>query len=167
MCKFKFKKLKYTVTSKIRQSKEHCRNVIVNKLKSESLTSRDWWSTLKNIISVVTRQVYPNLKMFLNIFSYDLDKANILNNYFRDQTIIDDKDVELPMITPYDVESNLSTITFTPADIESILKTLPLGKATGHDSINNRLLRELATELSIPLCSLFNQSIQTGIFPEC
>ena len=55
-----FKKLKNTVTSEIRQSKEHCRNVIVNKLKSESLTSRDWWSTLKNIISV--RQVNPHLK---------------------------------------------------------------------------------------------------------
>ena len=37
----------------------------------------------------------------------------------------------------------------------------------GPDSINNRVLRELATELSVPLCSLFNQSIQTGIFPEC
>ena len=71
------------------------------------------------------------------------------------------------MIYPYDVESNLSTITFTPADIESVLKALPLGMTTDPDSINNRVLRELATELSIPLCSLFNQSVQTGIFPEC
>ena len=162
-----FKKLRNTVTSEIRQSKEHCRNVIVNKLKSESLTSRDWWSTLKNIISGAHKASIPPLENDGTIFSDDLDKANILNNYFCDQTIIDDKDVELPLIYPYDVESNLSTITFTPADIESVLKVLPLGKATGPDSINNRVLRELATELSIPLCSLFNQSVQTGIFPEC
>ena len=109
----------------------------------------------------------PPLENDGTIFSDDLDKANILNNYIRDQTIIDDKGVELLMITPYDLESNLTTITFTPADIESILKPLPLGKATGPDRINNRALRELATELSIPLCSLFNQSIQAGIFPEC
>ena len=136
----------------LKKSKEHCRNVIVNKLKSESLTSRDWWSTLKNIISGGHKASIPPLENDGTIFSDDLDKANILNNYFRDQTIIDDKDVELPMIIPYDVESNLSTITFTPADIESVLKYLPSGKATGPDRINNRVLRELATELSIPLC---------------
>ena len=85
VCKFKFKKLRNTVTSKIRQSKEHCRNVIVNKLKLESLTSRDWWSTLKNIISGGRKASIPPLENDGTIFSDDLDKANILNNYFRDR----------------------------------------------------------------------------------
>ena len=122
---------------------------------------------MKNIISGGHKASIPPLENNGTIFSDDLDKANILNNYFRDQTIIDDEDVEIPMITPYDIESNLSTITFTPADIESVIKSLPSGKATGPDRINNPVLRELATELPIPLCSLFTQSIQTGIFPEC
>ena len=29
-----------------------------------------------------------------------------------------------------------------------------------------QILRELATELSYPLCSLFNQSLQMGTFPD-
>ena len=32
--------------------------------------------------------------------------------------------------------------------------------------MNNRVLRELATELSVPFCSLFNRSLQIGAFPE-
>ena len=31
--------------------------------------------------------------------------------------------------------------------------------------INNRVLRETAIELSFPFCSLFNQSLHTGIMP--
>ena len=54
----------------------------------------------------------------------------------------------------------------TPAETEVILKSLPIGKAAGPDGISNRILRELPTELSYPLCSLFNQSLQTGTFPD-
>ena len=50
--------------------------------------------------------------------------------------------------------------------MESVLKSLPLGKAVGPDGINNRILRELAHELSNPLCSLINQSLRIGIFPD-
>ena len=30
-----------------------------------------------------------------------------------------------------------------------------------------KILRELSVELSLPFCSLFNQSLQTGVFPDC
>ena len=53
-----------------------------------------------------------------------------------------------------------------PSEIEVILKSLLIGKAAGPDGISNQFLRELATELSFPLCSLFNQSLQTGTFPD-
>ena len=36
----------------------------------------------------------------------------------------------------------------------------------GTDDINNRTLRELAHELSYPVCSLFNHSLRLGIFPD-
>ena len=43
--------------------------------------------------------------------------------------------------------------------VVTALKALPIGKARGPDGINNCTLRELAHELSSPLCSLFNQSL--------
>ena len=51
-------------------------------------------------------------------------------------------------------------------EVESVLKSLPLGKAVGSDDVNNRILREIVHELSYPLCSLINQSLRLGIFPD-
>ena len=45
------------------------------------------------------------------------------------------------------------------------LKTLRSGKASGPEGMSDRILRELAYELSPPLCSLFNESLHTGRLP--
>ena len=97
----------------------------------------------------------------------DLDKANILNDFFRDQTVIDESNAVLPQLDPYTINSNMYSLHFSPAEIEFVLKSLKTGKATGPDGMNNRVLRELSKELAVPFCSLFNQSIETGVFPQC
>ena len=57
----------------------------------------------------------------------------------------------------------LSNSVVTSDEVESVLKALPTGKATGPDGINNCILRELAHELSSPLCSLSNQSLSVDL----
>ena len=59
----------------------------------------------------------------------------------------------------------LSNIILSPLEVESVLKTLPIAKASGPNGLSNRILRELSEELSIPYCSLFNQSLRAGIVP--
>ena len=54
---------------------------------------------------------------------------------------------------------------FTTDEVKAILRTLPVGKAVGPDGIGNRILRELASELSTPLATLFNQSVHQGEVP--
>ena len=56
---------------------------------------------------------------------------------------------------------------FIPAEIEVVLASLPVGKEVGPDGISNKILHELSVELSLPFCYLFNQSLQTGVFPDC
>ena len=46
--------------------------------------------------------------------------------------------------------------------MEDILKTPKTGKAAGPDSIDNRLLKELARPLSFPLTDLFIFSLSKG-----
>ena len=96
----------------------------------------------------------------------DADKAKFLNDFFRDQTKINDNGVELPQFDNYNVLSELSSLHLTPVEIETVFKSLPVGKAAGPDSINNRVLRKLASELSVPFCCLFNRSLQIGEFPD-
>ena len=49
--------------------------------------------------------------------------------------------------------------------MELILKSLKLGKAAGPDTVNNRILKELALPLSVPLADLFNLSLCKGKVP--
>ena len=98
-------------------------------------------------------------------YSEDFDKANVLIDFFCKQTMLNNENIslhELPLF--YGV--GLSNIVITCDEVESVFKALPIGKATGSDGINNCILRELAHQLSSPVCSFFNQSLILGIVPD-
>ena len=162
----KFKQLRNRVIHLIRESKQSPKVKVADKLKNGSLYSKDWWRTLKSVIAPNSKNSVPPLIKDGTIADDETDKANILNDFFRDQTLIDDNGVDLPQFESYDVLSELNSIHITPDEVKTVLKSLPLGKAAGPDGINNRVLRELAIELSVPFCSLFNRSLQIGAFPE-
>ena len=75
--------------------------------------------------------------------------------------------MNVPDVANYDIVNDLSSIILTPAEIEVVLKSLPVGKAVSPGGTSNKILSELSVELSLPFCSLFNQSLQTGVFPDC
>ena len=149
----------------IRESKKTLNETIENKLNSNTLTSRDWWSTLKSVISPTNSSSIPPLENNGPTYTDKLDKANLLN--FREQILINDDNVNVPDVANYDIVNELSSIIPTPAEIEIVLKSLLVGKVVGPDGISNNILCELSVELSLPFCSLFNQSLQTGVFPNC
>ena len=61
--------------------------------------------------------------------------------------------------------SHLDNIKLSELEVESVIKTLVIGKASSPNGLSNRILRELSSELAIPFCSLFNQSVRLGTFP--
>ena len=79
--------------------------------------------------------------------------------------MLDENNATLPDLVPSIVRSQLNSISFSPLEVESILKTLAVGKASSPNALSNRILREIASEISFPFCSLFNQSLRTGIVP--
>ena len=140
-------------------------NNLQTKLNSESLTTKDWWSTLKHFISPNIKTTIPPLEVDNYIYTDERDKANILNSFFRSQTILDETNATLPDQEPHADRSQLSSIVLSPVEVELILKTLKVGKASSPNALSNRVLREIASELSSPFCSHFNQSLHTGIMP--
>ena len=84
-----------------------------------------------------------------------------MNDFFVGQTVLDERKASLSSDVPMS-DNNLNSISSSPPEVESILKSLQLSKATGPDAINNRILRELATPLYIPLSDLFNFSLAIG-----
>ena len=76
------------------------------------------------------------------VLTDDEDKANLLNDYFRDQTIINDDNVEVPVNTDYNLVSRLNKITLPHDEVKVVLKSLPLGKAACPDDVSDRILKE-------------------------
>ena len=57
-------------------------------------------------------------------------------------------------------------ITLSVAGVESVLANLDTTKATDPDEISARLLKETAPVISTSLCSLYNKSLNQGVFPQ-
>ena len=161
----KFKTLRNKVVQNIRDSKKLFYDKISTKLTSENLSSKDWWTTLKTFIAPNSRTSIPPLEFNDTIYTEDNDKANVLNSFFQSHTILNEQNAIIPTLPAATVITPLNNIILSPLEVESVLKTLPLVKATGPNGLSNRILRELSKELSIPYCSLFNQSLRAGIVP--
>ena len=102
-----------------------------------------------------------NYSSFVSWNNYVADsdgKANLLNSYFVEQKVFDEHLASLPESVDRDGPT-LNNIVFSPTEVKDILNTLKLGKATGQDNINHRILKEAAPPLSKPLCDLFNYSL--------
>ena len=126
-----FRRLRNKTISMIRESKKALNESLSDKLKSDSLSPRQWWSLLKSFISPSSQASSPPLEKDGLVFVEE--KVNVLNDFFRDQTLLNDHDAALPEIAPYLVERCLSSLVLSPDEVKLILKSLPVGKATGPD----------------------------------
>ena len=162
----KFRNLRNRVTQLIRESKQSFNENMATKLKSDSLSPKQWWKLLKYFIAPNSKSSIPPLETNGQIYAEECDKANILNDFFKDQTLLDERNAEIPDIHSYPVDSPLSNIVLTSEEVESVLKSLPVGNAVGLDGISTCVLKELSREISPALCGFFNQSFHTGIVPD-
>ena len=150
----------------IRDSQQLHYDKIVEKLRSNTLSTKDWWSILKTFIIPCTKSSIPPLEFNNDIYTDESDKANILNTFFHSQTVLNEMNAALPNLPDNPLlNSHLDNITLSELEVESVIKTLVIGKASGPNGLSNRILRELSSELAIPFCSLFNQSLRSGTFP--
>ena len=133
-------------------------------LKSNEIDQKDWWKTLKSFITSEQPSTFPPLCNDDIVYTNDNDKANILNQFFTDQTILGDSNASSPSFNQIPPDK-LESISISAYEVEDILKTLKTGKAAGPDSIDNRLLKEFARPLSAPLIDLFIFSLSTGKVP--
>jgi hypothetical protein len=157
----KFRQLRNETILLIREAKSNYYCKLSDKLKRGSLSSKDWWKTLKSFISSQQITPIPPLQNpeTLELNFTDENKANLLNDYFIKQTLIEDSNKHVPDLGPSMTTTSLSEITLTETETENVLRSLNLEKASGPDGISNRILREASHELSQPLCDLFNASL--------
>ena len=104
---------------------------MATKLKSDSLSPKQWWKLLKYFIAHNSKSSIPSLETNGQIYAEECEKANILKDFFKDQILLDERNAEIPDIHSYPVDSPLSNIVLTSDEVESVLKSLQLVRLLG------------------------------------
>ena len=161
-----YKILRNKIVSDIKKSKKDYFDKLDNLLSSETTDSKLFWKTSKQMLNIgKSNHDIPMLFMNNECAETDIQKANMLNNYFASQATLDDENRPLPQFAP--VQHNLSYISITIQDVKDVLRNLNVNKACSPDLISPRLLKEGGIILSWPLSIIFNRSLEQGYFPTC
>lgn len=155
------------VTSLVKSARNDYKIKIANKIKNTYICSKDWWKLGKSLLSDTNSafsQIPPLLLPDGNYAHGNLEKANILNEYFTSITNINIAN-NLPQNVPLFTESIFNNITITDGDVLEILTNLDITKAIGPDGISPRCLKAGKNILTPHLANLFNLSLIQGKFP--
>ena len=79
--------------------------------------------------------------------------------------MIDDSLNSLPSDYQQFVGEKINSMVITPNEVFDVLKTLHIGNASGPDGIDNKILLELALQISSSLCRLFNLCLDKCVLP--
>ena len=131
------------------------------------MSSKDWWKFFKACVGKDSREnILPlkNTRNYGQTINKPKEKAELFNRYFHSQTLLDDRDKDVPALS---VPNNtIDSIRFEIEEVQNILKLLQVGKASGPDFINNRILKEISVSISTALTELFNTSLLLAQVPD-
>ena len=146
----------------IKNSKrEHQKNIAKN-CKSNPKT---FWKYI-NAQRKVKDNIAPLWDGVSNYITDDKGKADILNKFFSSVFTKENLN-NIPYMNAGENSNNilLTDLRVTPLAVQNKIKKLKPNKSPGPDQIYPTLLIALNEELSIPLSTLFNSSIEHGILP--
>ena len=156
------------IIDKIRSAKENMYKKYADSLNDPSTRNqKTWWKIVKEFFQKHKSNSPHNKPLQLNgkaIFD-DTEKANVLNNFFVSQTIMDTTNATLPLQYPL-LEGNLSMINITSSMVKDISTILDPKKAHGPDNITPLILKRTAAAIAPILAKLFNFSLRTSTFPD-
>ena len=158
-----FRQARNHVISLIHNSKLNYFNKLAENLQRGNISSKNWWKIAKRFISSNKKEDIPLLIKDNVHYCNPDEKANVINQYFTEQSTVDDSNATLPPHEP--PNSILENIILSEQDILDVLGLLDINKANGPDLINPKLLKEGACVLAPYLANIFNASLSTSYFP--
>ena len=149
----------------IRDAKKQYNDKLISDILNCNNNSKRWHKIVNQMIAPVNNtKSIQFLEINGEIIESDFEMADALNNYFVEQSTLDESNASLPEFQPPNHEI-LENIIISDEDvIEAINMVKPI-KASGPDLISPRLFKEGANQLVFPLRKLFNISLILGEFP--
>ena len=167
----KYKRLRNKVNNLKKHAKEQFFNNLEETIETTSSTEpKLYWKLLRTFMKTnKSSDTIPPLITDLNgvecLSSTDEEKANCLNDFFVSVSNVDDSNARLPPLN-FQCDSRLSNINVQEEEVSDIIKCLKTNKAVGEDLISHKVLKETCYTITKPLCSLFNKSLSSCIFPD-
>ena len=128
-----FVKFGIKLFEKIRSAKSDYENRISNSLQTNTTNIKTWWKLSKQVLNLGKgNEPIPDLKYNNMIIENDQEKAEILNEYFINQSKLDDANKSPPELAEPTYE-RLNRVNITSTDVRDILKSLNPSKASGPD----------------------------------
>ena len=149
-------------TREVKAAKRLFEKNIANNCKKDP---KCFWKFVRNKFNT-NSSVGTLLSQHDQLVTDDEDKANILNTFFSG-VFTSESLSDLPSMESA-VKSNgtsICDICITPLAVQDRLSKIEPNKAFGPDGISPRVLKELSTQLALPICILFNKSLESGVLP--
>ena len=161
-----FRKKRNDVTTAIRKCKSDFKENLIKKINESSLGAKNWFKMAKSFLKLNKQSNKIPTLINQNVeASTDTEKATLLNDFFSQQSTVDDLNKNPPTTTDPPI-ATLSNIHITPQDVIDALSKVDPSKACGPDLISPRLLKEALHELSVPLSTFFNLLLLKSYFPK-
>lgn len=128
-------------------------------------SSKSWFKTASKFLKYDSaQQTIPILETENGLIESDHDKTEVLNDFFIQQSTINDSNATLPPFVPPEYNT-LDNINISQTEVLKAIISLDINKASGPDLINPKLLKEGMNQLVYPLTKLFNLSLLLKIYP--
>jgi hypothetical protein len=99
------------------------------------------------------------------IVSGNKEMAEMLNDYFG-SVFSDEPDGPVPRAETSQVEDELRNVRITADMVEKNIRKLKPASAPGPDGIGSMVLKELVTQVKVPLAAIYRKSMESGVVPE-
>ena len=137
----------------------------VAKSLEKSRNSKQWWSTVKSMLGRGADDSYPPLHVNDRYVTDSSEKANIFNSFFLSHCKLNTSQAQLPAFNAK-TDHNFSNIVISEQEVLDQIKCLDIKKASGHDGISSRMIKEAGYTIVGSLTKLFNMSLENGKFPD-
>jgi hypothetical protein len=159
-----YKQKRSVALNAYRDAKYNYYNNITTKLLDPTTTVKTYWKLLKNTKDSQNDTSIPTMLDNDNLITDNKDKAELLNDYFIEQSKLPDGPLQPPTVDIV-TDARLDHIIITPTIVKQVLLQLDVSKSTGPDQISNKILKNCADSLCLPLSILFNKSLELGQYP--
>ncbi len=146
-------------TQKINEAKAHYENTLVEDIPNNPKRFYNYARSFTRTSSTIDCLETDGRRV-----TDDVEKANILNDYFASVMTEENFNSFQPPL-PEPIQNGIHNITFTPNEVREKLKHLKKHKASGMDEVHVNVLMQVL-DFDVPLSIIFNTSLRTGTIPQ-